>query len=156
MVTSRLLSSLLALPALAFLSLSASALPRPRTASSTSTLKLAVRTNAYGIKNIAAADRARTQNLQAGSSSSIDLTNTGVTYTASIGVGDPPTYCKLLVHLQFHYLMHCQLHTDTFLLDTGSSNTWIGTNKAYEKTYTSYDMGDTFVSVYFYVAHAFC
>jgi pepsin A len=129
MVTSRLLSSLLALPALAFLSLSVSALPRPRTASSTSTLKLAVRTNAYGIKNIAAADRARTQNLQAGSSSSIDLTNTGVTYTASIGVGDPPTYY-------------------TFLLDTGSSNTWIGTNKAYEKTYTSYDMGDTFNVAY--------
>ncbi|KAG2101600.1 acid protease [Suillus discolor] len=125
MVTSRLLSSLLALPALAFFSLSASALPHPRTASSTSTLKLAVRINSYGIKNIAAADRARIQTLQAGGSSSISLTNNVTTYTADIGVGSPPTYYTVLV-------------------DTGSSNTWIGANKAYAKTATSKDTGNTF------------
>ncbi|KAG2032187.1 aspartic peptidase domain-containing protein [Suillus americanus] len=127
MVPSRSLSSLLALPALAFLSLSASALPHARTASSTAGLKLAVRTNTYGIKNIAAADRARVETLQAGGSSSVDITNTGVIYTADIGVGSPAT-------------------SYTFLLDTGSSNTWIGTNKAYQKSGSSYDTGNTFAS----------
>ncbi|KAG1820852.1 aspartic peptidase domain-containing protein [Suillus subaureus] len=125
MVPSRSLSCILTLPALAFLSLSASALPHARTASSTAALKLAVRVNSYGIKNIAAADRARIQALQADGSSSVNITNTGTTYTANIGVGNPATYY-------------------TFLLDTGSSNTWIGTNKAYQKTSTSYDTDGTF------------
>ncbi|KAG2087628.1 acid protease [Suillus discolor] len=144
MVTSGLLSSLLALPGLAFFSLSASALPHPQTASSTSILKLAVRINSYGIKNIAVADRARIQTLQAGGSSSISLTNNVTTYTADIGVGSPAMYCKLLVVLQFLYLTYCRFHTDTVLVDTGSSNTWIGANKAYTKTATSEDTGNTF------------
>ncbi|KAG1822107.1 acid protease [Suillus variegatus] len=129
MVPSRSLSSLLALPALAFLSLSASASPHPRTASSPATLKLAVRINSYGIKNIAAADRARIQARQAGDSSSITVTSTGTTYTANVGVGSPATYYTLAV-------------------DTGSSNTWIGANKAYEKTATSQDTGNTFRVAY--------
>ncbi|KAG1834252.1 acid protease [Suillus variegatus] len=124
MIPSRSLSSLLTLPALAF-SLSASAFPHPRTASSTATLKLAVRINSYGTKNIATADRARIQALQAGSSSSISATNDVMIYTADIGVGSPATYYTVLV-------------------DTGSSNTWIGANKAYEKTSTSQDTGNTF------------
>ncbi|KAG1851517.1 aspartic peptidase domain-containing protein [Suillus tomentosus] len=123
--STKLLSSLLALPALAFFSLSASALPHPRTASSPATLKLAVRINSYGIKNIAAADRARIRALQAGDSSFISATNNALSYTADIGVGSPPTYYTVLV-------------------DTGSSNTWIGANKAYEKTATSRDTGNTF------------
>ncbi|KAG1891615.1 acid protease [Suillus fuscotomentosus] len=129
MLPSRSLSSLLALPALAFLSLSASASPHPRTASSPATLKLAVRINSYGIKNIAAADRARIQARQAGDSSSITVTSTGAIYTADIGVGNPATYYTLSV-------------------DTGSSNTWIGANKAYEKTVTSQDTGNTFYVAY--------
>jgi hypothetical protein len=59
------------------------------------------------------------------------------------------------VPLQFLHLTHCQFHTDTLLLDTGSSNTWIGANKAYEKTSTSKDTGGQFVSACFYVAHIF-
>ncbi|KAG1774539.1 acid protease [Suillus placidus] len=129
MVPSRSLSSLLALPALAFLSLSASALPHPRTASSTAALKLAVRINSYGIKNIAAADRARIQVLQAGGSSSVNAANAAMIYTADIGVGSPAT----------NY---------TLLLDTGSSNTWIGAGKSYEKTATSQDTGGTFYVTY--------
>ncbi|KAG1898130.1 acid protease [Suillus fuscotomentosus] len=125
MIPSRSLSSLLALPALAFFSLSASAFPHPRTASSTATLKLAVRINSYGTKNIATADRARIQALQAGGSSSISATNDVMIYTADIGVGSPATYYTVLV-------------------DTGSSNTWIGANKSYEKTSTSQDTGNTF------------
>ncbi|KAG1789276.1 acid protease [Suillus plorans] len=129
MVPSRSLSYLLALPALAFFSLSASALPHPRTASSPATLKLAVRINSYGIKNIAAADRARIQARQAnGGSSSISVTNNVMLYTADIGVGSPPTYYTVLV-------------------DTGSSNTWIEA-KAYEKTATSHDTGGIFSVAY--------
>ena len=47
--------------------------------------------------------------------SSFSVTNTAVTYTANVGVGSPPT-------------------TYSLLIDTGSSNTWIGANKAYVKT----------------------
>ncbi|KAG2120232.1 acid protease [Suillus clintonianus] len=121
---------LLTLPALAFLSLSASAMPHPRAASSTSALKLAVRIHSNGIKNIAAADRARARTLvEAGSSSSIgNVTNAGVMYTADIGVGSPPAY-------------------HTVVVDTGSSNTWIA-NKSYTKTSTSYDTGNQFVVSY--------
>ncbi|KAG1820843.1 aspartic peptidase domain-containing protein [Suillus subaureus] len=129
MVPSRSLSPLLALPALAFLSLSASALPHARAASSTAALKLAVRINSYGIKNIAAADRARIQTLQAGGSSSVNATNDVMIYTADIGVGSPATYYTLLI-------------------DTGSSNTWIGANKAYVPTSTSHDTGGTFYVTY--------
>ncbi|KAG2101601.1 acid protease [Suillus discolor] len=129
MVPSRSLSSLLALPALAFLSLSASASPHPRTASSTATLKLAVRINSYGIQNIAVADRARIQARQAGGSSSIGVTNNVTIYTADIGVGSPPTYY-------------------TVLIDTGNANIWIGAKKPYEKTATSQDTGNTFSIAY--------
>ncbi|KAG0705799.1 acid protease [Suillus ampliporus] len=121
MVRSKSLSYLLTLPVLAFLSLSAKALPHPRTASSTATLKLAVRINSNGVKNIAAADRARAYVLKAnGDSSSIDVANAQMMYTADVGVGN------------------------TLLVDTGSSNIWIGANKAYEKTSTSQDTGNTF------------
>ncbi|KAG2088898.1 acid protease [Suillus cothurnatus] len=131
MVPYRSFSPLLTLPALALLSLSASALPTShyRTASSTATLKLAVRINSYGAKNIAAADRARIRALQARGSSSVDATNDVTTYTASIGVGSPATYYTLLV-------------------DTGSSNTWVGANKAYQKTTTSHDTGNEFYVPY--------
>ncbi|KAG1868579.1 acid protease [Suillus subluteus] len=129
MIPSTSFSALLALPALAFLSLSASALPHARTASSTATLKLAVRINSYGIENIAAADRARIQALRAGGSSSVDATNAVTGYTAVIGVGSPATNYTLLV-------------------DTGSSNTWIGANKPYQQTSTSHDTGGTFYVTY--------
>lgn len=129
MVLSRSLSSLLALPALAFLSLSANALPHARKASSPAPLKLAVRVNSYGIKNIAAADRARFRTLQAGGSSSVNASNAGTIYTADIGVGSPAT-------------------SYTLLLDTGSSNTWIGASKAYQKTSSSQDTGGQFYIAY--------
>ncbi|KAG1842521.1 acid protease [Suillus subalutaceus] len=129
MIPSTSFPALLALPALAFLSLSASALPHARTASSTATLKLAVRINSYGIENIAAADRARIQALRAGGSSSVDATNAVTGYTAVIGVGSPATNYTLLV-------------------DTGSSNTWIGANKPYQQTTTSQDTGGTVYVTY--------
>lgn len=46
---------------------------------------------------------------------SISVTNTAVTYTADVQIGSPAT-------------------TYTLLIDTGSSNTWIGASKKYPKT----------------------
>jgi len=90
--------SFLFLPALAFFSLSARALPHSRTTPRVATLKLAVRINSYGVKSIADVDRARAKSLQEDSSgSSISAANSGMIYTADIGVGTPPTYCKLFV-----------------------------------------------------------
>ncbi|KAF8591297.1 aspartic peptidase A1 [Ramaria rubella] len=54
--------------------------------------------------------------------SSIPITNTAVSYTIQVGVGNPATNYELLI-------------------DTGSSNTWVGANKKYIKTETSTDTG---------------
>ncbi|KAF7796287.1 hypothetical protein EIP86_007463 [Pleurotus ostreatoroseus] len=54
----------------------------------------------------------------------VDVTDAGVTYTASVGVGNPPTQYTLLI-------------------DTGSSNTWVGADQKYVKTSTSKSTGDT-------------
>nr|VWP01181.1 Transcription regulator [Ganoderma boninense] len=54
----------------------------------------------------------------------VDVTDAGVTYTASVGVGNPPTQYTLLI-------------------DTGSSNTWVGADKSYVKTGTSKSTGDS-------------
>ncbi|PCH36920.1 acid protease [Wolfiporia cocos MD-104 SS10] len=48
----------------------------------------------------------------------VSVTNGAVEYTATVGVGDPATDYTLIV-------------------DTGSSNTWVGADKAYVKTSTS-------------------
>ncbi|KAI9440274.1 acid protease [Lactarius psammicola] len=52
----------------------------------------------------------------------IDVTDAAVTYTASIGVGNPAT-------------------DYTLLIDTGSSNTWVGADKKYNRTSTSKNTG---------------
>jgi hypothetical protein len=85
-----------------------------------------------GFKNIAEADRARAQTLRhllfgAGShtkrASAFPVSNQAVSYVANVGVGSPPTQYSLLV-------------------DTGSSNIWVGAGKPYVKTRTSHDTGD--------------
>ncbi|KAH9979933.1 acid protease [Lactifluus volemus] len=48
----------------------------------------------------------------------IDATDAALIYTATVGVGSPPTDYVLII-------------------DTGSSNTWVGANKKYSKTGTS-------------------
>jgi len=45
------------------------------------------------------------------------------------------------------FLIDHLFDADTLLVDTGSSNTWIGANKAYVQTSTSVDTGDIFVSI---------
>ncbi|KAG2159098.1 acid protease [Suillus bovinus] len=95
------------------------------------TLSFAARVNARGAVNVAAADRARVQAMkQAGSmgkragKSSFSITNAVVTYTAQVGIGSPATEYTLII-------------------DTGSSNTWVGANTPYNPTATSVDTGNT-------------
>lgn len=52
------------------------------------------------------------------------MTNHAVSYIAAVGVGSPPTTYKLIV-------------------DTGSSNTWVGVNTSYVKTNTSVNTGQS-------------
>lgn len=56
------------------------------------------------------------------SGDNIDVTNAAVTYTTQVGVGDPAT-------------------DYTLLIDTGSSNTWVGAGQKYVKTSTSESTG---------------
>ncbi|KAF8589717.1 aspartic peptidase A1 [Ramaria rubella] len=58
---------------------------------------------------------------------SFSVANTAVSYLATVGVGNPPTNYSLLI-------------------DTGSSNTWVGATQAYVQTSTSFFTGD-FVEV---------
>ncbi|KAI1786220.1 acid protease [Ganoderma leucocontextum] len=104
------------------------------------TLPIARRFNSTGTANIVKADQARAKVLKARSQASsapavntaagkifpginVPVTNAAVIYTASIGVGTPPTNYDLIV-------------------DTGSSNTWVGADKAYVNTSSSVDTGD--------------
>ncbi|GJE94601.1 aspartic protease [Phanerochaete sordida] len=56
------------------------------------------------------------------SGTGVDVTDAGVTYTATVGVGSPATDYMLLI-------------------DTGSSNTWLGASQKYVKTSTSKSTG---------------
>ncbi|KAF8551965.1 acid protease [Imleria badia] len=93
------------------------------------TLNFATRINESGTLNVVEKDRARAQALKnAGHlgkrAESISITNAQVTYTAQVGVGSPAT-------------------DYTLLIDTGSSNTWIGASNGYTQTRTSKDTGNT-------------
>ncbi|KAK3823850.1 MAG: family A1 protease [Linnemannia elongata] len=63
--------------------------------------------------------------LKSARAQSIPLENQVVHYIASVGIGSPPTEYKLIV-------------------DTGSSNTWIGANTAYVPTSSSQQTPDSF------------
>ncbi|TFK52338.1 acid protease [Heliocybe sulcata] len=57
-----------------------------------------------------------------GTGKSIDVTDAAVEYSTSVGVGTPPTQYNLLI-------------------DTGSSNTWLGAGKKYAPTSSSHSTG---------------
>jgi len=101
------------------------------------TLPVSRRVNArsLGIRNILQHDQLRAQALKSkGAAKAAGVTrqvsslaeNEAVSYVASIGVGSPPTQYSLIV-------------------DTGSSNTWVGANpnKPYVKTSTSINTGQS-------------
>ncbi|KAH8984438.1 aspartic peptidase A1 [Lactarius akahatsu] len=98
-------------------------------------LSFARHLNVTGAHDLVQKDQARAKNLvsvskakQSGTLSSsavvsVGVTNVGVVYVASVGVGSPPTSYSLLI-------------------DTGSSNTWVGAGKAYVHTSTTVQTTD--------------
>ncbi|KAL5527985.1 hypothetical protein ACEPAG_6786 [Sanghuangporus baumii] len=104
------------------------------------TLPIVRRFNLTGT-TIADADRARAAHLKENGKklksdsqrnrrqSSFDVTKTGVIYTADVGVGSPAT-------------------TYSLLIDTGSSNTWVGASRAYVQTSTSENTGQNVSATY--------
>ncbi|KAI9452783.1 aspartic peptidase A1 [Lactarius psammicola] len=99
-------------------------------------LSFARHLNITGAHDLIQKDQARAKNLvsiskakQSGTLSpsavvSVGVTNVAVVYQASVGVGSPPTSYNLLI-------------------DTGSSNTWVGAGKAYVRTSTSVQTSDS-------------
>ncbi|EIW77123.1 acid protease [Coniophora puteana RWD-64-598 SS2] len=73
-------------------------------------------------------DRARAASLKATGhrkrDGTVSVTNAAISYTASVGVGEPATQYNLLI-------------------DTGSANTWIGASTTYNPTSSSMDSGNT-------------
>ncbi|KAG6826335.1 hypothetical protein H0H92_000282 [Tricholoma furcatifolium] len=67
----------------------------------------------------------RNNAIDSGAQDSLDVTEAGVAYTVSVSVGHPPTEFSLL-------------------LDTSSSNTWIGADKDYTPSSTSLNKEQTF------------
>ncbi|EKM77225.1 hypothetical protein AGABI1DRAFT_93597 [Agaricus bisporus var. burnettii JB137-S8] len=121
------------------LALSAAATPLIQVRESHITLSLSRRVNTTSAHNLLKHDVARVQSLkarakalQAGGRLSPEeealvnqpLDNQAVTYIASVGVGSPATFYSLIV-------------------DTGSSNTWVGATAPYVQTSTSRDTGDS-------------
>ncbi|KIJ23154.1 hypothetical protein M422DRAFT_276334 [Sphaerobolus stellatus SS14] len=113
--------------------------PVVRVTDSLISVPFAKRISAGGVKNFVEADRARARSFvevgkrkaavraavaaglpvpDAGAASSVPVTNSLVQYTASVGVGSPASQFNLVV-------------------DTGSSNTWVGATKKFVQTSTS-------------------
>ncbi|KAK2462248.1 hypothetical protein APHAL10511_005744 [Amanita phalloides] len=99
-------------------------------------LPMARNVNSNGIFNILKSDQARARQLVARATGnfgsqcpSVDghgesITNKAMIYTASVGIGSPPSTYDLII-------------------DTGSSNTWVGATKSYNQTTTSVLTGDS-------------
>jgi cathepsin E len=66
-------------------------------------------------------------------------------YTISIGVGTPPTKCESCRFLPG--IVSYMFISDDLIVDTGSSNTWLGANKPYTITNTSVETRDVVVSI---------
>lgn len=81
--------------------------------------------------------------------STIPATSLGVAYTASVGVGSPPTqYSECtdpLSEIPFAQVCSLLIYGTpplALFIDSGSANTWIGHNKSYTPTSTSYATTD--------------
>ncbi|KAM6493211.1 aspartic peptidase A1 [Amanita muscaria] len=99
-------------------------------------LQLSRQLNTTGVYNVLQHDQARAAHLAAKASAkktravyNEPVTNEVVTYMANVGVGTPPTFYSLIV-------------------DTGSSNTWVGATKAYVKTSSSVATADKVAVTY--------
>lgn len=94
-------------------------------------LPIARRLNINGAHDLIQKDRARARNMftvnkvkRSGSPGNVEITNAAVHYEAIVGIGAPPTDYTLLV-------------------DTGSSNTWIGASEPYVQTSSSAPTSDS-------------
>ncbi|KIM81522.1 hypothetical protein PILCRDRAFT_8583 [Piloderma croceum F 1598] len=93
------------------------------TATPPSSLELFTRMVPPKGRTMADIDRTRITAMMGGDKkSSFPVVDATVTYTANVGVGNPPTTYQLLI-------------------DTGSSNTWVGAGKPYHQTSTSKSTG---------------
>ena len=112
------------------------------------TLPFALRINFTGTPDLVRRDQARARQFAKQSSSStsdVVVTNSGVDYVASVGVGSPATYCASyqLIPDKVSYTPFL----DSLIIDTGSSNTWVGARKPYVKTKTSAKTYNSVVSI---------
>ncbi|KAI9439315.1 aspartic peptidase A1 [Lactarius indigo] len=99
-------------------------------------LPFARRLNITGAHDLIQKDQARARNVftsnknkRSGTPGSVSITNVAVVYEASVGIGAPPT-------------------SYTLLIDTGSSNTWIGAGKPYVPTGSSIPLPDSVCVTY--------
>ena len=98
-----------------------------------------------GTVNLVQHDQARAASLKDTSSlsrraGSIPVINEAVSYIAEVAVGSPATTCEL--HLKKFVITYELSVTDYLIVDTGSSNTWVGASTPYTMTSTSYDTGE--------------
>lgn len=62
-----------------------------------------------------------------------------------ITVGDPPTECEYIGFSVFGSPLNTPSSSDSLILDTGSSNTWVGATTPYTPTSTSSQTGNSVV-----------
>ena len=117
-------------------------------------MSIAAKLNRTGTLNIIEADRARATHLINHATSlkdlfgkrqqaDVDASNTAVSYSTSVNIGDPATACECeVLRVGVH---GADVGTDTLLIDTGSSNTWLGADKQYTPTSTSSNTGKSVV-----------
>jgi cathepsin E len=78
-------------------------------------------------------------------SADLPLIDTAVIYSANVGVGVPATYCE---SCRFPpRILSYTLSLDNLIIDTGSSNTWLGANKPYKRTKASVKTSELMVSI---------
>lgn len=75
------------------------------------------------------------------------LSNTGTVDSTSIGIGDPPTHCGPYQVLHGIIFYSDVPISDNLVLDTWSTNTWMGANKEYQATSSSVKTGDIVVRI---------
>jgi hypothetical protein len=75
------------------------------------------------------------------------FSSVGVTYTLPVGVGSPATQYTLLIDTGQLHAQNFKLIL-TFDLCLGSSNTWVGADKAYKKTSTSKSTNKAVVRIF--------
>jgi cathepsin E len=120
------------------------------------TIPFARRLNFSGTSTILQKDQARAKALLGHAEAKLSgravistppISNQVVTYVAAVGIGSPATTCGFLRILRLtHFHQSCLISpSDQLIVDTGSSNTWVGAGKPYVRTGTSSPTPNTVV-----------